>query len=489
MCLNSALITPLDREKNLRSVHFLNLMTPLLDSLLCLLNAYSSVFAQQRIHQRAIRLALAHILAPGCRTISRVIAACGLEQVDWSADYRLFSRAKWSHRRLFDPVIKQSLDYFSAQDFITLAGDFTHLPKVGTHIPNVRCMRDPMSPPFHVNLIYGLRFVQFSVLLPLYNLGDQTDSPRSIPVAFDEIPSPKKPGSKATEEAIQIYNQERKSRKSTKMSLDSLIEVRKSFDQAGAADKTLICALDGSFTNKIYFTATLDRIELVCRARKDARLCYRAPEGSRRFYDVNSFTPESVRQNESIPFETCELFHGGAWRSIRYKEIKEVYWRNGAKRKVVRLIVLAPIPYRLTKKSRTYYRQPAYLLTTDLKRPAHVLIQAYLDRWQIEVNHREEKSDFGLGDAQVRNEKSVPRQPAFTVALYAMMLLAALQAYGAKRTDEYLTLPKWRKNAKRPSCLDIVSQLRREMEVAAEKLIDFQNTENVTAFATFRAAA
>jgi len=35
-----------------------------------------------------------------------------------------------------------------------------HLPKSGKQIPQRHCLRDPLSPPFHVNLIYGLRFFQ-----------------------------------------------------------------------------------------------------------------------------------------------------------------------------------------------------------------------------------------------------------------------------------------------------------------------------------------
>jgi len=76
------------------------------------------------------------------------------------------------------------------------------------------------------------------------------------------------------------------------------------------------------------------------------------------------------------------------------------------------------------------------LLSTDLDSPVQELIASYLERWQIEVNHREEKSTLGLGDAQVRNELSVPRQPAFVVAVYAMLLLAALRAYGPERTGD-----------------------------------------------------
>jgi len=90
---------------------------------------------------------------------------------------------------------------------------------------------------------------------------------------------------------------------------------------------------------------------------------------------------------------------------------------------------------------------------------------------------------------QVRNPKSVPRQPAFVVAIYAMMLLAAQKAYGSRRVDAYVPLPKWRKGAKRPSCQDIISELRREMETDPEKLRDFATRTGVMAAATFRASA
>jgi hypothetical protein len=44
------------------------------------------------------------------------------------------------------------------------------------------------------------------------------------------------------------------------------------------------------------------------------------------------------------------------------------------------------------------------------------------------VAHRDEKSVMGLGQAQVRNPRSVVRQPAFAVAAYALLRLAGLKA-------------------------------------------------------------
>jgi hypothetical protein len=122
-----------------------------------------------------------------------------------------------------------------------------------------------------------------------------------------------------------------------------------------------------------------------------------------------------------------------------------------------------PVGYRTSKNGRQYYRQPAYLLTTDLTTDALVLLQAYFDRWGIEVNHRDEKEILGVGEAQVWNEQSVCKVPALLVAMYSWLLLAGLKCYGPTRAEVYAPLPKWRRGAKRPSCLDLVTLLRKQL--------------------------
>ena len=90
------------------------------------------------------------------------------------------------------------------------------------------------------------------------------------------------------------------------------------------------------------------------------------------------------------------------------------------------------------------------------------MLQIYFDRWQIEVNHREEKDTLGVGQAQLWNVTSVPKQPVLAVAAYSALLLASLLAFGAERGAAYAALPKWRRNAQRPSCLDLITLLRKE---------------------------
>ena len=127
------------------------------------------------------------------------------------------------------------------------------------------------------------------------------------------------------------------------------------------------------------------------------------------------------------------------------------------------MIVLASTGYRKSKHSKRQYHKPTYLLTTDLHTPAAILIQDYFDRWAIEVNHRDEKEVIGVGEAQVWNDKSVCKVPALLVAMYSWLILSGLECYGPTRTNDYLPLPKWRKGAKRPSCLDLVTLVRSQL--------------------------
>jgi hypothetical protein len=169
-----------------------------------------------------------------------------------------------------------------------------------------------------------------------------------------------------------------------------------------------------------------------------------------------------VYRDANRPWKEVRLFHGGKSRRVRYKEVNEVLWRRGGRQRRLRLLVLAPTAYRKTKAGRPYYREKAFLLCDDTQLPAKTLLQAYFDRWEIEVNHRDEKSILGVGQAQVWATLSAPRVPALLVAMYSLLLLSGLEAYGPQRTGAYRALPKWRRPARRPSCQDLVNLLRKQ---------------------------
>jgi len=75
----------------------------LLNALLTILRAWAPAFSQTRSAQRAVDQALGSLLSLGRRTLSRALLALGRQDQDWSADYKLHSRANWKAQELFQP--------------------------------------------------------------------------------------------------------------------------------------------------------------------------------------------------------------------------------------------------------------------------------------------------------------------------------------------------------------------------------------------------
>jgi hypothetical protein len=456
----------------------------LLAAFLEIVAPWRDVFPQARTYHRAVRQALGSLVCVGRRCLSRIIWANGGQHRSWSAEYFLHARCEWQPQELFRPILERALAYCPGR-LLGVAIDDTRLPKTGRCIQQAFYQRDPLSPPFHVNLMLGLRFLQASLLVPVHRLAQV--GARGLPIRFEEVSRVKKPSRKAKPEAWQDYKQAIKQHNLSQSFVGMMGQLRQELDLAGGEKKILVLAGDGSFCNRTCFRAPRDRTELISRTRKDAVLCRRAPEGGRRFYHTEKFTPEKVRQDEAQPWKETKVFYGGKRRKVRYKEMAAVYWQGGAGRAPLRLLVIAPTPYRKRKSGKLYYRLPAFLLTTDLKSSTKQLLQIYFDRWQIEVNHRDEKDTLGVGQAQLWNVKAVPKQPVLAVAAYSAMLLASLIAFGAERGAAYEALPKWRRKAYRPSCLDLVTLLRKEMAERPELLKGFEG--KITDTQLLRAAA
>jgi len=131
-----------------------------------LIGSWREVFSQERTFARARRLPFGLITCLRVHLTSTAICASGRQFQDWSADYRVCSRAPWEPRQLFDVVLGHLPQLLPSPEAPVFAAiDDTILKKTGRHIPGVKILRDPMAPPFHVNLCYGLRFVQISALV------------------------------------------------------------------------------------------------------------------------------------------------------------------------------------------------------------------------------------------------------------------------------------------------------------------------------------
>ena len=246
---------------------------------------------------------------------------------------------------------------------------------------------------------------------------------------------------------------------------------RQALDQRRATQaRQLLASGDGSYTNRAVLRQLPQHTTFVGRIRKDAKLYFPLPppsvspaRGRRKRYGPPAPTPEQVLHDESIPWQKIPCFAAGQEREIPVKTLRPLYWRKSGPELPLQLLVIKPLGYRLRKGAKLLYRQPAFLVCTDPQLDLKTFLQGYIYRWEIECNHRDEKSLLGVAEGQVRNPQAVARLPQFQVAIYSLLLLASLLAYGFQRTTAYLPLPKWRRQPIRPSLLDLLNLFRQQI--------------------------
>jgi hypothetical protein len=407
------------------------------------------------------------LLGPGKSTVTNLICSRGGEQADWSADYRLYSKERVDESVLFGRV-RDSVIKSLPQDAPLVVGlDDTVVRKTGTKIHGCGWKRDPLGPPFQTNLIRAQRYLQFSAAWPL-----EDGKARMVPIDFVHAPSPVKPGKKADATQLKDYREALKQQNLNRCALERIEMLRHEIPEG----RHLVIVGDGSFTNKTVMSGLPERTAYIGRTRKDTAL-HHLPEGPppttgrRPNYGKRAPTPEELRQDESVPWQHVEAFASGKRHKFRIKTIESVLWRKVGAKLPLRLVVIAPIGYRLRKGSKMLYRQPAYLLCTDPSLPVDELLQDYLWRWGIEVNFREEKTLLGTGEAQVRTEPSNQHLPAMTVAAYAMLWIATLKAWSEGVELPCWKPPKWRKqpegDQKLPSTGELLRLLRIEFWAGA----------------------
>ena len=305
-----------------------------------------------------------------------------------------------------------------------------------------------------------------------------------IPIAFVDAPTPAKPGPKASPETLSQYLQQSKQLRLPLVASRQIQALRRDLDgDPDGATRLLYMFGDGGQTNGTVLKDLPERTVMVGRIRKDAKLYFLPPApttraaGRPRHYGDPAPTPEQVRIDDSIPWQTVTISISGAEHQMRVKVCRDRLWRSAGLRHTLQLVVIAPLGYRLRQGSKLLYRQPAFLICTDPQMDLLALLQGYVHRWDIEVNFREEKTLLGVGQAQVRNPESVQTVPALQVAAYAMLLLATIRATAPSSDAERLPAPKWSSvdPSRRMSTQRAIQQLRAETWGRGLGLLNFSD--------------
>ncbi|HEX3081656.1 MAG TPA: transposase [Candidatus Saccharimonadia bacterium] len=418
---------------------------------------------------RGRRHLLSQLVCFGRHTITGLLRNQDRTQQDWTADYRFYSRDRLDEDKVFGQIRVEIEKGFCGQAPLVVAMDDSLLRKTGRRIYGARFQRDPLSPPFHVNFVRGLRVLQISAAVTQGTQG----AARMIPIDFQHAALPAKPRKDAGPQLQAAYEQERAKRNINLVGRQRLCHLRQQMDQSGSAGRALIATIDGRFTNSTVLSQVPERTTLIGRVRKDSAFYFPAQQqaqlGRKRKYGAHCPTPEELLNDTTQAPQTVWAYAAGKRYEFSLKTLGPVYSQMDKAAQALRLVVIEPVPYRLSRSSKLEKREPAFLICTDPQLPLEQIVQCYLWRWDIEVNFRDEKTILGVGEAQVRSEASNQNAPALAVAAYSLLLLGGLRAYGAQGKPETFKRPRWynRDPEQRATTNELINQLRYELWSAA----------------------
>jgi hypothetical protein len=413
----------------------------------------------------ALELAYGVLTCLGRHTITGMLTTRGKQFVDWSSAYRLFGKNRIDTGELFKVARQGVLDQLPRDGMIIVHMDDTIIRKAGKKIPGTSWRRDPLSPAFHTNFVWGQRFIQISMALPD---GVANCQSKAIPIDFHHCPTVKRPAKDADALEVSQFKEQKKIARLSKQGALRIESLRKQLDEQGVKEKTLYVSVDGSYSNETVLKSLPARTVLIGRIRKDTKF-YGFPmqgqqTGRKKVYGDRLPTPEQIRQEDQAPWQLVKAWAAGKSHDFKVKVVRNIRWRSAGESHDLQLVIIKALSYRLSASSRLLYRDPAYLICTDNSLSIEKLIQTYLWRWEIELNFRDEKTLLGCGEAQVRNPNSAEKVPAFTVAAYSLVHLAAHNTF-KERDESILPRAKWDppKENQRLSTNEVTNLLRAQL--------------------------
>ena len=413
-------------------------------------------FSQKRCWERAGRLALGILLNMGRHTVSRSISAIGDEQRDWSALYRLFERNRIDLSKVQKCILDHLMKKEKAKAPLLAFIDDTLLKKRGKKVSGTSWKLDPLGPKFTHNFVWAQRYMQISL-----GFREKDNHCRGIPVLFKHCPVPRKPGKFASPEAFPEYKAQQKQHRLPVRAAACMEELQSRLPE----DLQTIFIGDGGYSNRTVIDAVKRINCYIGRIRKNSKL-FSIPEtqntgkGRKRYYGSALPSPEDIRLDD-FGWQNVKASTGNGEHSFKIKSISPVRSKiTGGNN--IKILIVQPLRYRLSQKTRLLYRDPAYLNCTDPQIPDAEILQYYLWRWEIEVNFKDEKTIFGIHEPQVRTVNAVESLPEFSALIYALFLLASKETFG---DDNRFSYPKWRspKTVWRPSTANYLAAFRTDI--------------------------
>lgn len=392
----------------------------LLKNLFGLLHAHRGVFKQERTYQRVVALVEAEIFALARHTVTQLLMCLGQTEADWSIWYRLFSQRRFDYNQASEVLMSETLNHVGEEAVYVVVGDGTQTPRSSRKLEGSGWLRNLRTPRFKTGIHAAQRWFNGSWLTP----AEQGYS-RAIPIrwqpAFTQKSNP------------QVHEPKTESA----AALDFLVWLREQMQRCGRASQRVLFVGDGGYDSLTLWEALPPGVVLLVRSAKNRVLHHLPPaavakqRGRKRQYGERALAPQALWR-EKQGWKGVTLHVRGRDRHLQVK-VRGVFLRRGAPHCPLFLIVVRgkdntktqrdPLPFLVNA-------QPADDGSWQLPLPLETLLFWAWQRWEVEVAHRELKSNFGLGHKQCFNPYAAVASVQWSAWVYALLLLAGYRTFG-----------------------------------------------------------
>jgi hypothetical protein len=412
----------------------------LLKHLFDLLHAHRGIFKQERTYQRIVALVMAEIFVFARHTVTQLLLSLGQAEQDWSSWYRLFSQQRFQYAQARVVLFSETLKHVGVGAVYVVAGDATQTPRSSRKLEGSGWLRNLRTPPFKVGIHAAQRWFNGCWLLPA-----EAGYSRALPLYWQPAFTAKS----QPQAHLPLTESE--------AALGFLQWLRDQLTRCGRAAQPVLFVGDGQYDSLVLWRALPVGVTVLARSAKN-RVLYALPtpqpnqRGRKRLYGERAATPQHVWQ-ERDGWQACTLEVRGRTRHLQVK-VRGVFLRQGAPQCPLFLMVVRGKDNAHTR------REPLPFLVNavqaddgqwQLPLPVATLLFWAWQRWELEVCHRELKSNFGLGNKQCFNPHAAVASVQWSAWVYALLLLAGYRTFGLTRAPTVPTRwwrgsPRWSLN-------------------------------------------
>ena len=387
----------------------------LLNQLIVLLKAHRSVFRQERVFQRVALLVVAEVIAFARHTVTQLLLGIGQSQSDWSSWYRLFSHGRFPYDAASAVVIRETLKHVEADELYVVAGDGTQTRRSSRRMEGAHWLHNPQSPVFKRGIHIAQRWFNGSWLVPAEQGYSRAVPLRWLP-AFTAKSRPQATIPCKEWEAAVAF----------------LVWVKQQLGAAGRARQRVLMVADGHYDTMNLWQHLPGGVILLARSARN-RVLWHLPgphERKNRCYGERAPVPADYWR-EQQGWRRLVLHVRGKPRHLQVK-VAGPFLRQGAPNRPLFLIIVRGKANRRTHRPPLPFLVNAWLDNSgqwSLPLPVDQLLFWAWQRWEVEVAHRELKSNFGLGNKQCWNPVAAVTSVQWSAWVYALLLLAGYRTW------------------------------------------------------------